>query len=79
MHPEDHVVPHTSTQEQNLSFPLLILVMSSHVKPTNNGPYSLEVVAQASGNSKLCLMIFRKIAVSQSQISIYNFFFHCCN
>ena len=26
MHPEDHVVLHTSSQEQNLSFPLLIPV-----------------------------------------------------
>ena len=32
-----------------------------YVKPTNDAPYSLEVATQASGNSKLFLMIFRKI------------------
>ena len=72
MHPEDHVVPHTGTsiQGQNLSFPLLICTspQCSHVKPTNNSPYSLEVATQISGNSKLYLMIFRKIAVSQPDL-----------
>ena len=64
---EDHVVPHTFSQEQNLS----LTDTSHHAAMSNlhyNGPHSIEVATQASGNSKLYLMIFRKIAISQPDL-----------
>ena len=55
---------------RNKIFPFLYRYQlpCSNVKPKNNGPYSLEVATQASGISKLCLMMFRKIAVSQPDL-----------
>ena len=79
MHPEDHMVPHTSSQEQNICFSLLIPV-TSHVKLTNDGPVLRQLPWQASGNTKMCLiMVWQKIAVSSPYINVYNFFFHYYN
>ena len=70
MHPEDHVVPNTSSWEQNLSFPSLIPV-TMQLCQANNQWSSLEVATQASGNSKLCLMMFWKIAVLQPELILH--------
>ena len=71
MHPEDHVVPHTSSQETKsfLFFTDTYQSQCSHVKPTNNGPYSLKQLPRSLEiQSYSYLMIFRKIAVSHPDL-----------
>ena len=70
MHPEDHVVLHTSSQEQNLSFSSLIPVTMQPCQ-ANEQWSSLEIATEASENSKLCLMMFWKITVSQPDLILH--------
>ena len=71
MHPEDHVVPHTSSEQQNLSFLQWYHLPCSHVKPTNNGAILKQLPRPLEIQSYVCLMMFWINAVSQPDINIH--------